>query len=81
MRGQIEHDNQKTQKTGILNFYDFYRVFRCSVQSEVKTIILVKSSLREVRSNPRQLRFNEPMRNCSHLNFYTTEYNRDMIVL
>ena len=40
---------RKTQKTGIFKFYEFFWVLWCSVQCEVKKIILVNSSLREVR--------------------------------
>ena len=52
MRGQIEH--WKTQKTGILTFYEFF-VFSRLVQSAVKKMISVKSSFREVRFNRRKV--------------------------
>ena len=54
-QGQIEHQKTwKTQKTGILNFF---RVFRCSLQSEVKKITSVKTSLCKARFNPCKMRF------------------------
>ena len=58
-----------TQKTGILKFYEFcFQVSRCSVQSEVKKIIIiVKSSLIEVRFNPCKMRFTTHLSNSSPL--------------
>ena len=52
MRGQIGHE-----KSRILKFYEFFfKVVQCLIQSEVKRIILVISSLCEVRFNPREIR-------------------------
>ena len=48
-------------KLGKLNFlkkmYEFFKLFQSLVHSEVKKIISIKSSLREVRFNPREVRF------------------------
>ena len=55
MQGQIEYRKTrkiwKTQITGIFKFCEF-EFLQCLVQSVVKKIILVKSSLCEVRFNP-----------------------------
>ena len=52
MRGQIEHE--KLRK---LEFEIFFFIFLCLVQSEVKKIILVKSSLRVERFKPCKMIF------------------------
>ena len=44
---------RKTYKTRILKFLRVFLIFPCSVESEVKKIVLVKLRLREVRFSPR----------------------------
>ena len=58
---------KQSQKAKFQNFIIFL-VSQCSVQSEVKKIILVKSSLPEIRFNPREVNSRKLM---SHHCYYS----------
>ena len=58
---------------GKLEFYEFFWIVQCLVQPEVKNIILVESSLCEVRFNPQEARLRWDLKSqqsdCSLLHF------------
>ena len=58
----------KMKKIGKLKFWNFmsFQVFHCLVQSEVKQIILVKSSLSEVRFKLHEVALREVMSQCNY---------------
>ena len=58
---------ENSEKTAILKPYEFYSVFQCSDQSEVKKAIFIKSSSRKVRINPREVTFTSHLSNSSLL--------------
>ena len=68
-QGQIEHfKTHKTWKTQRSKFLWNFWVLRCSVQIEVKRIILLKSSLLEVSFIPREVRFMSHLSDSSVVN-------------
>ena len=61
-------NSENSDKLRNLKFYESFRVFQCLVQSEVKKIILVKSSLRKVRFNSCEVTLREDVEHqCDYL--------------
>ena len=68
MRGRVERQKlrklKKLRKVQFQKFKWFFLVFQCSVQSEVEKLIVVKSSLSEVRFNPSEMRLMSHQSDC-----------------
>ena len=63
---QNMENSENSEKLRNLKFYESFRVFLCLVQSKVKMIILVKTSLRKVRFNSCKATLREVMSHQCH---------------